>query len=279
MAQRNWKPMLCKKLSHDKAQRMLEASPDEFIIEQKYDGVRASICNGRLYNRRGKDITHKFPEFIGIEHIKGEYDGEVIARTEEFNDTASRIHTKDKFKIKLLAKTKPAKFVCFDCVDPGKLQDNGLRRYLADQSLKHRRHVMETELEWRSITPWFELAPQLHGSKFDEAWQDIIDNEREGLIIKNTSSIYEFGRRSPSWYKVKAWEETIATFTTYEEHPKGITIETSDGRRVVVNGEQADDVRKEFTKHGSIEAEIQYLPQKDSNAWRFPSFRRLKIQK
>lgn len=73
---------------------------------------------------------------------------------------------------------------------------------------------------------------------------------------------------------MKVWKEVVVEFTKYEENPRGITIETADGRRVVVNGAQAAELIKRFKKDGRIQAEIQYLPQKDSDSWRFPSFHR-----
>ena len=72
---------------------------------------------------------------------------------------------------------------------------------------------------------------------------------------------------------MKNFKETTAVFTKCEDHPRGITIETADGRRVVVNGAQAASVKQLIEQNGSVTAEIQHLPQKDSNAWRFPSFR------
>ena len=106
------------------------------------------------------------------------------------------------------------------------------------------------------------------------AWSLVEENGWEGLVIKRVSSPYQEGVRSPDWRKIKAWKEEIVEFTKYEIQPRGITIEDYAGRRVVVNGAQAEELIAEFKKNGKIKAEIQYLPQK-SNIWRFPSFRRM----
>jgi hypothetical protein len=72
---------------------------------------------------------------------------------------------------------------------------------------------------------------------------------------------------------VKLFIEVEHTFTKFEENSHGVTIEDDDGRRVVVNGRKAVDVKEAFAKHGTVKAEIQFLPQSKSTAWRFPSFR------
>ena len=82
-------------------------------------------------------------------------------------------------------------------------------------------------------------------------------------------------RRSKDWLKVKNFEEVTAVFVKYEETTHGIVMTTADGRRVNINGSPAVAVKQEFDKNGKVTAEIQHLPQKDSEAWRFPSFVRL----
>jgi uncharacterized protein YkuJ len=45
---------------------------------------------------------------------------------------------------------------------------------------------------------------------------------------------------------------------------------------VNVNGAQAEEVTRIFKEKGKVVGEVQYLPQSDSDAWRFPSWRGLK---
>lgn len=250
--------------------KLLLHRPGWYVVEEKYDGVRAYIRDGKIFNRRGKEITKQFPEFIGLEMIHGDvFDGEIVADTLRFEDIASRVHLKDSFLIKLAAKQNPATFVCFDCVDTDTFLSHEVMGLMG---LQQRRERLEQQ-DFPAILPWFKIAPQFLATpeKLDEMWADVLQNGKEGLVLKGLRLPYMFGRRS--WRKVKAWQETQATFTTYEVHPKGITMETVDGRRVVVNGAQAAVVKQKIDADGSVIAEIQFLPQENSDAWRFPSFR------
>jgi len=258
------KPQLCKKITMEEVRKIPR---DSCVIEEKYDGVRAWIQDGQLFNRRGDNITHKFPEFYALDKIKGTWDGEIIADTGEFNDISGRVHLKDKLQIRILSKKSPARFLCWDCLHDGITS-------FARSRLLLRRIVLDSA-DFPILFTWFEVAPQKNFTleNLESAWEQVIEQGKEGLIIKYKSSLYTEGGRNSSWRKLKAWEEVIAEFNKYEDHPNGITIETHDGRRVVVNGHQADDVKEAFAQHGTIKAEIQHLPQKNSDAWRFPSFR------
>jgi len=252
------KPMLCQKMAIEKAKEELD---DSWVLEEKYDGVRGYIEGGKLYDRRGKDITWRFPEFKGLSKFKETYDGEIIAQDGQFNSISGRVHLKDRFLIDLAIKKSPAKFVIWDCCSVG-------------NPLSGRREVLE-KTNFKDYD-WIEVAPQHKVDKLQELWENVISTSKEGLIAKRISSPYQEGKRSRDWLKIKAFVEIIAVFTKYEDNPRGLTLETTDGKRVVVNGAQAHKVRAEFEKNGEVSAEVQFLPQRDSEAWRFPSFRGLK---
>ena len=245
-------PMLCTKMLPEEAENL----SDEWVMENKFDGVRAVIRDGKLWCRRGNDITSRFPEFVGLEKLKQCYDGEIIAQSGEFNDIAGRMHLRDKFQINLRSKKSPAIFMAFDL--PDAQGDNEARREM----------LVKTK-----CPQWMKIAEQFEMSDFTELWTNILENSLEGVVVKRKDTQYVQGSRSNGWKKVKAFLETTATFVSYEVHPKGIKMETADGRTVNVNGEQAKAVKNAIDTNGSVKAEVQYLPQKDSDAWRFPSFR------
>jgi ATP-dependent DNA ligase len=254
------KPMLCRKLAYEHAKSKVHPG-NFYVLEQKYDGVRAYIEDGKLYDRREQEITKKFPEFEGLEKLKGTFDGEIIAQNGQFNDVSGRMHMKDKFQISLIAKKNPAKLIVFDMPS-------------VRGNLEQRRDVLCSVVlpQWATVAEQHEATE----AKFEELWNKVIEDTAEGLVMKYTLGDYEFGKRSDNWYKIKAFVETIALFTKYEVTPRGLTIETPDGRRVVVNGEQAVAVQKAIDNNGEAACEIQFLPQLDSEAWRFPSFRGLR---
>jgi bifunctional non-homologous end joining protein LigD len=245
-------PMLCQKMLPNDAAKL----SSDWVIEKKFDGIRAVIKDGRLWCRRGNDITHKFPEFVGLSAMKQTYDGEIVAQSGEFNDMSGRVHMKDKFAISLVAKKNPVRFMAFDL--PDAQGDNVSRRQM----------LVKTK-----CPVWLGIAEQFSIGEFYDLWQEILENTEEGIVVKRNDTQYVEGKRASGWRKVKAFLETTAVFVKYEVHPKGLTIETADGRRVVVNGGQASGVKAILDRDGKVTAEVQYLPQKDSDAWRFPSFR------
>ena len=251
------KPMLCSEATLDEA-KALEAGSD-IVIEQKLDGVRALIIDGRLYDRRGKDMTEKFPEFEGLEKLGGPFDGEVLAVTGRFEDTAGRVHQKDKFGIRIAAKMNPSVFHCFDVMtQPG-------------LPLRDRKLFLQGFQFPQEIKVWFAVVEPI--VSIEEGWRLVEQHGWEGLVVKDAGGSYEEGKRSTAWRKVKHWSEAVATFTKLEEHPKGVRLETEDGKSVNVNGQQAEYVKFLFKRDGKVEGEVQFLPQKDSEAWRFPSWR------
>ncbi len=245
-------PMLCQKMLPTDAAQL----SSDWKLEKKFDGVRAVIRAGRLWCRRGNDITNRFPEFVGLDKLKQCYDGEIIAQSGEFNDISGRMHLRDKFLMGLRSKKSPAIFMAFDL--PDAQGDNVARRQM---------------LEKTKCVPWMQIAEQFPITEFYDMWQEVLENTDEGVVVKRNDTQYVLGSRADGWRKVKAFLETTAVFVEYEVHPKGLTIKTADDRTVVVNGAQASGVKDAIDRDGKVTVEVQYLPQKDSAAWRFPSFR------
>ena len=247
--------MLASEASFDQAKTII--SDSLWVVEEKYDGVRAYIKDGQLISRSGRDFTDKFPEFTGLANLNAIFDGEIISQSGEFTDISGRVHMKDNLAIKLEAQQHPARFMCFDII--------------TDQPLNERRKLLEAQSD---LPDWFSVVPQMPATAetLTAQWDEILKSGKEGLMIKHINSKYEF-RRSSYWLKVKSWREGTFKFTIYEPNPAGITIETPDGRRVVVNGAQSNHVANLIDVQGYVNANIQYLKQKNSDAWRFPSFR------
>jgi len=256
------KPMLCEKCTPEEA-RQLCASGD-WIIEQKVDGVRGTIVNGKLYDRKGNDITDRFPEFAGIGTLQGTYDGEIICTSNDFGDIAGRMHLKDHFQRRMAMERNPARFVLFDIVETATLPKG--------KPLLERKAYLLRVADAGTLPSW--VMPLPWSTDFEEMWKRVEQNGWEGVVMKQAYSVYE-GRRSRSWIKVKAFQETQADFTKFEENPKGITIETEDGRRVVINGAQAHEVKHAIIRNGTVRCNIQFMRSAlaTSDAWRFPSYR------
>lgn len=248
--------MLCESEKPENAKVIFS---DEWVCEEKYDGIRAYIYRGNIYGRSNRIITEQFPEFNPkIFPPDDIIDGEILC-DEDFSKTQSRVLTKNKAKIRLMSKHMPSKFYAFDYLEKGK----------TEQYIERRRKLRERVQNVGWIT-------EVKDGDFNEMWSYVLENAKEGVIMKRKTSHYQFGKRSPDWIKVKAFLETEAVFTKLEHHNKGVRLETPDGKSVNVNGRKAKEVEAEFNKRKYVKCEVQYMEIEGSEAWRFPSFRGLK---
>ena len=163
------KPMLCQSATPEQARKIPSCH-----YERKLDGVRAYIEDGQLYDRRGKEITKQFPEFVGLSAIKGTFDGEIVSQSGEFNDISGRVHLRDRFIISLSAKKSPAIFVVFDAVMEG--------------TIEQRRSAIEKVKLWDSFG-WCHQVPTF--LTFEEGWSKVQACGWEGLVLKRFGSTYQ----------------------------------------------------------------------------------------
>ena len=250
--------MLCESV------RELPTNFDGWVAEPKIDGVRALLEQNKITGRNGNDYTYKFPELKT--DIDAVIDGEIVCQNESFESTASRVHTKDLFQIKLLSKKFPVVFKVFDI-----LEING--RDLTNLPLLERKELLNT-IDFKNSN--YEILPFYQGQeKIEWLWDDVKVKDSEGIILKREDSRY-VDKRSPNWVKLKNFKEAILEFNAYEEHPKGILLKNDNGHRVNVNGYQAINVLAILQTTGKVKAEVQYLSyNKETDAYRFPSFRGL----
>jgi len=76
--------------------------PEECIIERKYDGTMALYIKGEFYNRRGTNITHRFPELKSS--LKAVLVGEIVIFNPDGSDNFNAIlrrSTDNLWKLKL----------------------------------------------------------------------------------------------------------------------------------------------------------------------------------
>ena len=55
----------------------------------------------------------------------------------------------------------------------------------------------------------------------ERAWREAVENNREGLILKDFNSRYEIGVRSWSWLKIKNWRQETCLVVGYCPSSKG----------------------------------------------------------
>lgn len=187
------------------------------IYEPKYDGIRALVDlrpggEVHLYSRNGNEKTNQFP---GLARALRTYasklkaplliDGEVTALDKQgralgFQHLQGRLHLQSEHHLGLLDAGSPAALFTFDILRDGSEDLRGLptiarrlrlqRAFTPPASLQHLLRITEIAID--DGRPMYKRA-------LDEGW--------EGLIVKDGMGVYESGRRSPSWRKLKVLQE------------------------------------------------------------------------
>jgi bifunctional non-homologous end joining protein LigD len=171
--------------------------------EMKWDGVRAlaTVDGGRvkLVNRRGGDISHRYPELRAMGLALGStevvLDGELVVLDgprPEFQLMQQRMHVDSDRDIRRLAVELPVVFVIFDL-----LWLDG-RSTMPLPYAERRRLLLDLKLSG----PAWQTPPHEVGD--GSATRGVIEKfGLEGMVAKRLDSAYEPGRRSRAWQKWK----------------------------------------------------------------------------
>lgn len=197
---------------------------ENWVAENKYDGIRAQLHRTdervAIFSRGMDDITESYPElFDAARRSKGSFilDGEILAwregRAMSFSLLQQRLARK-KLSEDLLNDV-PVAFIAYDVL----YRDGEL---LFSKPLNTRRALLEEILN--HCVPPILLSPQqrLHTkSSVDDLFEVARARGNEGLILKQVTSIYESGKRSGSWVKVKRPFATLDVVITAAEQGHG----------------------------------------------------------
>jgi ATP-dependent DNA ligase len=237
------------------------ADPENWVVEDKYDGIRSQIhfADGRvlIYTRGMDEVTHAFPEIeAAMAKAAGSavVDGEVLAwrdgRALPFTVLQQRIARKRVTHDMLAA--IPVAFMAYDIL----LRDGAM---LVDRPIEERRAILEEALGGQPdpilISPQFSAAT---AADIDHLFEDARLRGDEGLVLKRRASVYEPGRRSGAWSKMKRPYATLDVVVTAAErgHGKRATV-LSDYTFAVRSGERFLNVGKAYS--GLTDAEIREL--------------------
>jgi len=194
---------------------------ERLVYEPKYDGIRALVAieppstrsarSGRaaavtIRSRNGHDKTPQFPDLVAAfermaARLRGPLlvDGEIVAidergRPASFTRLQKRIHLTGAKAVAGLARAQPVIYKAFDLLRAG---DEDLRRLpFSDRRIRLQREFRppaRSQLGLSEIGVGDGRALLRRAKK--EGW--------EGLVVKDAASIYESGRRSPAWRKLK----------------------------------------------------------------------------
>ncbi|MCL2521896.1 MAG: DNA ligase [Erysipelotrichales bacterium] len=172
----------------------------DYLFELKFDGIRALLYVDNetiIINRRNNDETKYFPELSNLHqqvHKKCILDGEIVCFKDgkpSFHQLLNR-HVKDFAKTNYLATKIPAVFIVFDILF---LEDN----LITELPLIQRKEILNEivqENEFINIIRYIEN----NGKDFF----NLIKKEKlEGIVAKNKMSIYQMGKRTVDWLKIK----------------------------------------------------------------------------
>jgi bifunctional non-homologous end joining protein LigD len=187
------------------------------VFEPKYDGIRALVhlapgppADIRIWSRLGNDKTAQFPAVVRAleplaRRLRGPLfvDGEIVAldsrgRPAGFQRLQGRIHVKGSHDIDALDRAQPTAFIAFDLLRDGPDDVRGL-------PLKGRRARLEEHLAG-CLSETLRVSEQVAADGRALATR-ARQEQWEGLIVKEASSPYQSGRRSPSWRKMKLVNE------------------------------------------------------------------------
>jgi len=194
---------------------------ENFIFELKLDGFRCiaylSKESVQLKSRNGKSLLKFFPELSNINKcVKEEsiLDGEIICLDGEgksdFFALQSRARQKSKLKIDIMVKTQPVQFCVFDILYYAGKELINLplmirKKYLKDY-VKERNGIFIARYISTRGKDFFELTQQQH---------------LEGVVAKKKDSVYQIGKRSNNWLKMKVFCEDDVIICGYELKPTG----------------------------------------------------------
>ncbi len=189
--------------------------PANAIAEVKYDGMMVVVESGRIYNRKGRDVTAQFPE------IKVDPSVVIVGEIVILINGLSQFHmiqkrnTDNPREVALRMRIYPATLVAFDV-----LEVNG--HDLQVDPLSARRKVLE-DLEKTGhlnghvyVTGFWGCPPE----KVDDYLQLMRDQDAEGIVVKDLDAPYK-PIRNPAWMKLKAWKEAEYDILRHETTENG----------------------------------------------------------
>ncbi len=175
-----------------------------WAYEPKLDGYRviALLERGtvRLISRGGLELTHAFPEVteaLAAQCVESmALDGEIVALSADgrpsFNALQKRAQLKSASDIDNARRARPVALVCFDLL------------HFAGVNVRNQRYIDRRRYLVQCLLPSPALQ-LMHAASDGEALYDAaLASGFEGVMAKRKDSVYQPGRRSAAWLKIKA---------------------------------------------------------------------------
>ncbi len=213
--------MLSTPLDEDKD--LPRITPDAFIAEWKWDGIRVQAVRergeARLWSRTGDEISRAFPDLMSALNFEGAIDGELVVLREgvvaPFADLQQRLNRKT-VDPKLVA-SHPAALIAYDVLSDG---DEDVRVLpLIARRERLRRLIEGHDPERLRLSPDVAFADvaELTALRRDPP----VGAAAEGLMLKRRDSPYVAGRPKGPWFKWKRDPHVIDTVLMYAQRGHG----------------------------------------------------------
>jgi bifunctional non-homologous end joining protein LigD len=195
-------PMLATPATPDE----IEATQDDYAYEMKWDGIRSVVylAGGqvRLVSRSGRDDTAAYPDLVtalaGLTVGTAVLDAEIVVTDESGRPTfgllQNRINLTRPGDIARAAAAWPAQLMVFDL-----LEHDG--RSLVREPYEQRRELLDALLP-EPVGGRVQVPPIFDGD-LDAALATSRALRLEGVVAKRHGSVYQPGRRSHTWRKIK----------------------------------------------------------------------------
>ena len=212
-----------------------EAVPtgNDWIYEVKYDGYRCILkwaADGiALISRNDKELTEYFPEIVQfceeMAHTMSSYlplilDGEIVYLQNDYKSDFAIVQSRGRMRTKKNIMESSEKFPCsFLAFDLLQIKDVDITH----TALKKRKQELLTLFEngQLPISPSYrdrgnlQLVEVFNDNGF--LWDKIQDWNSEGIIAKKNNSLWESGKRTSLWIKVKNWRTVTIILTVYNQ--------------------------------------------------------------
>ena len=189
----SYKPMLARSAQEPFTSR-------DWIFEVKWDGIRAISYVGddlSIKSRNHKELISNFPELEELRELAGGtvLDGEIIIMNGGRADFQTLIERNQKTSardIEYMAKKYPATYVVFDILEKN-------NQPVINESLVERKRILKESVQEGKYVVLSLFVEETGETYFQAA----LEKGVEGIMAKNKQSLYEPGKRSENWLKIK----------------------------------------------------------------------------
>ncbi|WP_303015914.1 non-homologous end-joining DNA ligase [Holdemania massiliensis] len=209
---------------------------EDYLYEIKWDGTRClAYCSDHteLINKRDKLLNDQFPELLNLHRClpkSAVLDGEIVVFHDgkpDFYALQRREMLRSAFRVRLAQDSDPATFIVFDILEYNGKDLTGLPLVKRKEKLKSFRQS-ETAVCSRT---YLQEGRQLY------AWTQA--QNLEGIVAKEKDSLYQCGRRTSSWIKIKNLKDedfVICGYLQKERNVLSLVLGQYQGRTLVYKG-------------------------------------------